>query len=121
MKKLVFTVCFLWLFNSVCFSQEAIPFGPRLGVGFVPQYTISGGLRFDIDRSISKTSNQWLIISPQVFMLTGRRFNHDFKDLWGVGMDVKHKIFLKPANMKPSGYYVQYGVMFQYFSINENR
>jgi len=121
MKKYFIVFYLLVSVAFFCQAQDIEPFGPRLGVGFVPQYTISGGLRFDIDRSISKTSNQWLIISPQVFMLTGTRYNHDFEELWGVGMDVKHKIFLKPANMKPSGYYVQYGVMFQYFSITEKR
>jgi len=103
------------------FAQEKDTFGPRTGVGFLPQYTISGGLRFDIDRSVSKTSNQWLIISPQVYMVSGSRFNHDFKDMWGVGLDIKHKIYLKQGSMKPSGYYVQYGAMFQYFSITDNR
>ena len=58
--------CYTYLYPG--FAQEKETFGSRMGIGFVPQYTISGGLRFDIDRSISKTSNQWLIISPQVFM-----------------------------------------------------
>jgi hypothetical protein len=92
-----------------------------MAVGFVPQYTISGGLRFDIDRSISKISNQWLIFSPQVYMVSGGRYNHNFKEMWGIGMDLKHKIYLKPGSMKPRGFYVQYGIMFQYFSITENR
>ena len=121
MKKFIFIFCFFYSFCFFSEAQDVEPFGPRLAVGFVPQYTISGGMRFDIDRSISKTSGQWLIFSPQVFMVTGSRYNHDLKDLWGVGMDIKHKIYLKPGSMKPRGYYVQYGVMFQYFSITENR
>ena len=121
MKKYILIFCFLVAISSLGLAQDMVPFGPRLAVGFVPQYTISGGMRFDIDKSISKTSSQWLIFSPQVFMVSGGRYNHNFKDMWGVGMDIKHKIFLKPGSMKPHGYYVQYGVMFQYFSINENR
>jgi hypothetical protein len=54
-------------------------------------------------------------------MVTGGRYGHEFEDLWGLGMDVKHKIYLKPATMKPQGFYIQYGAMFQYFSINESR
>jgi len=119
MKKLVFILFYVLIILSVSFAQDKESFGPRIGVGFVPQYTISGGLRFDIDRSISKTSNQWLIISPQVFMVTGGRFGHEFEDLSGLGIDLRHKIFMRNTSMKPQGFYVQYGVMFQYFSINE--
>ena len=121
MKKLLFILTFTVLVASGSFAQEKETFGPRTGIGFVPQYTISGGLRFDIDRSVSKTSNQWLIISPQVFALTGMRYDHDFEELLGVGLDLKHKIYLNPNSMKPLGFYAEYGVMFQYFSITENR
>jgi len=121
MKKIFLILSMITLISSCGFAQELEAFGPRTGVGFVPQYTISGGLRFDIDRSISKTSNQWLIISPQVFMVTGMRYNHDFEQLSGFGLDIKHKIYLKPNSMKPVGFYAQYGIMFQYFSISEKR
>jgi hypothetical protein len=121
MKKLVFTFSLVLLLSSVSLAQDSETFTPRIGLGFVPQYTISGGLRFDVDYSLSETSNQWLIVSPQVFMVTGGRYGHEFEDLWGLGMDVKHKIYLKPATMKPQGFYIQYGAMFQYFSINESR
>jgi hypothetical protein len=121
MKKLSIILLLVTLIASEGFTQEMETFGSRMGIGFVPQYTISGGMRFDIDRSISKTSNQWLIISPQVFMLTGIRYDHDFEELVGVGLDLKHKIYLKPNSMKPLGFYAQYGLMFQYFSITENR
>lgn len=121
MMKLLLFIVFVTLLTYYGFGQEMDTFTPRMGIGFVPQYTISGGMRFDIDRSISKKSNQWLIISPQVFMLTGSRYGHDFEKLTGVGLDVKHKIYLKPNTLKPVGFYAQYGVMFQYFSIKENR
>lgn len=121
MRKFIFIFSFAFWVSAISFAQQKDEFILKTGVGFVPQYTISGGLRFDIDRSISKTSGQWLIFSPQVFMISGGRFNHDFKEMWGVGMDVKHRIFLKNGNMKPKGYYFQYGAMFQYFSITDNR
>jgi len=121
MKKLVFTFSLSLLISLLSFAQDTEAFIPRIGFGFVPQYTISGGLRFDVDYSLSKTSNQWLIVSPQVFMVTGGRYGHDFEDLSGLGLDVKHKIYMKPASLKPQGFYVQYGLMFQYFSINESR
>jgi len=121
MKKLLLILSLSALFTTCGFAQEKEIFGSRLGIGFVPQYTISGGMRFDIDRSISKSSNQWLIISPQVFMVTGGRYGHEFEELTGLGLDIKHKIYLKPNSMKPQGFYAQYGIMFQYFSITENR
>jgi len=121
MKKHLLILSLITLVSTGCFAQEKEVFGSRLGLGYVPQYTISGGMRFDIDYSISKTSNQWLIISPQVFMLTGNRFFHEMEQLSGFGLDVKHKIYLKPNSMKPVGFYAEYGVMFQHFSIAENR
>jgi len=121
MKRIFLILSTVSLIASCGFAQEMEAFGSQTGLGFVPQYTISGGLRFDIDRSISKTSNQWLIISPQVFMLTGMKYDHDFEQLSGFGLDVKHKIYLKPNSMKPLGFYAQYGIVFQYFSITENR
>lgn len=121
MKKFLSFIALITLVAYSALAQEKDTFVPRIGLGFVPQYTISGGMRFDIDRSISKKSNQWLIISPVVFMLTGSRYGHDFEELSGVGLDVKHKIYLKPNTMKPVGFYAQYGIMFQYFSITENR
>lgn len=121
MKKHLLIISLVTLVTFYGFAQEKDAFVPRLGIGFVPQYSISGGMRFDIDHSISKTSNQWLIISPEVFMVTGSRFNHDFKELYGFGLDVKHRIYMKANTMKPLGFYAQYGVMFQYFSIKDNR
>jgi hypothetical protein len=116
------SVLFLTLaLSAAANAQDMETFQPRTGFGYVPLYTISGGLRFDFDQSLSKTSNQWLIVSPQVFMVSGSRHQHEFNEMWGIGLDVKHKIYLKPNTMKPQGYYVQYGVMFQYFSITENR
>jgi hypothetical protein len=121
MKKYLLILILATLATSFGLAQEKEIFKPRMGLGFVPQYAVSGGMRFDIDRSISKTSNQWLIISPQVFMVTGSRYGHEFKNLSGLGIDVKHKIYLRPNSMKPLGFYAQYGVMFQHFSITENR
>jgi len=121
MKKILLIVLVVTFGSSLVFAQEKELFGSRMGIGFVPQYAISGGMRFDIDRSISKISNQWLIISPQVFMVTGGRFGHEFEELTGFGLDIKHKIYLKPNSMKPLGFYAQYGIMFQHFSIIENR
>ena len=121
MKNILIILAFTAMVAASCLAQEKVSFVPRTGIGFVPQYTISGGLRFDIDRSISKTSNQWLIISPQVFALSGQKHDHDFESLLGAGLDLKHKIYLNPNSMKPLGFYAQYGLMFQYFSMTEKR
>jgi hypothetical protein len=121
MNRFYILLIVLSLFSFVSQAQEENVFNKQTGIGFVPQYTISGGLRMDIDFSISKTSSQWLIISPQVFWVTDSRYGHDFESLKGVGLDVKHKIYLKPESMDPEGFYVQYGAMAQYFSIVDTR
>jgi len=121
MKKILLIVSIVTFGSCLVFAQDKEILGSRMGIGFVPQYAISGGMRFDIDQSISKISNQWLIISPQVFMVTGGRYGHEFEELTGLGLDIKHKIYLKPNSMKPIGFYAQYGIMFQHFSIIENR
>jgi hypothetical protein len=121
MKQIIGILILSALISAAGFTQDIEVYSLRTGVGFVPQYTISGGLRFDIDLSISKSSNQWLIVSPQVFVVSGWRYDHEFKNLTGFGLDLKHRVFLKPQSMKPSGYYVEYGAMFQYFSITDTR
>jgi hypothetical protein len=121
MKGLVIILSILAFISTKSPAQEQQIFNKQTGIGFVPQYTISGGLRMDIDLSISKTSSQWLIISPQVFWVTGYRYGHDFESLKGIGLDVKHKIYLKPGSMDPEGFYVQYGAMAQYYSIVDTR
>ena len=121
MNRLYIILIVFSLFSTFSHAQETEVFKKQKGFGFVPQYSISGGLRMDIDLSISKVSSQWLIISPQVFWVTGSRFGHDFESLKGVGLDVKHKIYLQPGSMKPDGFYLQFGVMAQYFSIVDTR
>jgi hypothetical protein len=121
--KLKFTFLLAFLFVSVPLlmrAQDEKPVFDRMnGFGFVPQYTIAGGLRFDYDRCISGRSNQWLIFSPQVYSVSDFHFDHNFENLFGLGLDVKHRIFLNASKSVPRGVYVQYGLMFQYFIIND--
>jgi len=91
------------------------------GIGFLPQYTIAGGFRFDYDRRLTPKANQWVIVSPQLFMVTNGRFGHDFKELSGFGLELKHRIFLADNFLNPTGFYFQYGPMFQHFSITDTR
>lgn len=63
------------------------------GIGYIPQYSIVGGFRMDYERRISTKSNQWIIASPQLYMITNGRLGHDFVELNGFGMDLKHRIF----------------------------
>ena len=121
MKKPIFILFVIALLPFISPAQEEGTSISMTGVGFVPQYTISGGLRFDVDLRLTKTSNQWLTLSPQIYWVTGYRYDHEFESLKGLGMDVKHRIFLNPESIDPAGVYVQYGVMAQYFSIIDNR
>jgi hypothetical protein len=72
----------------------------------------------DIDKSVSRTSNQWLVFSPQVYASWEHNLGRDFNSLWGLGLDVKHRIYLKNNNMRPDGFYFQYGPNFQFYSID---
>ncbi len=124
MQRIVLMIFLL----ATCFTfrgnaQEEIPAGKlrNNGIGFLPQYSISGGFRFDYDRRLSPKSNQWVIVSPQIFMVTNGRFGHEFKELFGYGLELKHRIFLSENTLDPKGFYFQYGPMFQHFSIVNTR
>ena len=86
----------------------------------MPQYTIVSGLRIDIDKSISKDKLQWLSFSPQVYVSWNSTFA-EYDEMWGLGLDVKHRVYLNRKFTKPEGFYFQYGPGFQFFSINDNR
>lgn len=103
------------LYSSAIHAQDQKKV--RTGLGFTPQSTFVGGMRFEIDKRIGKNQGQWIIFSPQVFALWDR----DFNSLWGLGLDVKHRIFLKDGVVNPEGFYFQYGPVFHYYTIDSYR
>ncbi len=88
------------------------------GIGVVPQYSIMNGMRVDIDLKLPKPG-QWLIIGPQFYINTGNSNLWNYEELNGFGIDLNHRIFMKPGPL-PKGAYLAYGPVFQYFSVKDN-
>ena len=112
-------ILFLLILAPVClFGQdEAVEQVKKFGVGIVPQYAISNGIRVDLDFRLKK-KGQWLIVSPQVYLNTGNSNVWNYKELIGVGIDLQHRLFFKDCPV-PKGAYLGYGPVFQYFSVKD--
>ena len=120
MKKLLLLITGIALLTLNIKAQDDGSKKYNSSVSLVPQYTIVSGLRLDIDKAISKDHLQWLSFSPQIYVSWQSNFA-DYEDMWGMGLDVKHRIYLNKTLTKPEGFYFQYGPGFQFFSINDNR
>lgn len=123
-KKICFSIAAWFIMGTSLLwaqNQKAVVSVKNNAFGFVPQYTIVGGFRIDYDRKLSTKSNQWLIASPQFYMVSKGRLWHEFKNLYGFGIDLKHRIFLANNSLLPLGFYFQYGFMFQHFIITDTR
>ncbi len=118
MKTLLYQVasCFLLLF---CYAPlhaqepESSPKTTKIVISFVPQYTLIGGIRFDLDKHIGNTNN-YLIFSPQFYSSRNDfLWSFDYEKLTGFGLKASHRYFManKP---KPAGLYVQYGVTYNF-------
>ncbi len=122
-RKILILILFVALISMQAIAQTELttPIIRNNAIGLVPQYTIVGGFRMDYERRISPKSNQWIIASPQVYMVTNGRLGHDFVDLNGFGIDMKHRIFLAESTLEPKGFYFEYGPMFQQYKIKDER
>lgn len=88
----------------------------KLAISIVPQYTLIGGIRLDIDKRIGET-NSYLVFSPQFYSNRNDLFwNFSYDQLTGAGLKVHHRYFMvnKP---RPEGLYIQYGVSYNYTRI----
>lgn len=118
MKKflhLISSCLFLLISYPKTYAQEPEnkPDNPNIIISFVPQYTLIGGIRLDLDKHIGNTNN-YLIFSPQFYSNRNDLFwSFDYEKLTGLGMKVSHRYFIvnKP---KPSGLYVQYGMTYNF-------
>ena len=87
-------------------------------VGFVPQYSITDGFRFDLDFRLND-KNQWLVVAPQVYINTGSNWDYDINSLTGFGLEAQHRIYIKNTPF-PKGFYLAYGSVFNYFSVKDD-
>jgi hypothetical protein len=87
----------------------------------VPQYAFVNGFRPDFDFRLGKAKNQWLIVSPQIYLSSERNGLFKYNNMWGTGLEIQHRHYLKAGNNQPEGAYLGYGPVFQHFSIDEER
>ena len=122
-KQITFTLSGLLVFilSFSLSAQEFKPLEKNRAIGLVPQYAFLNGLRMDLDFRLRKDSPQWLVVAPQVYMSSEDPALWDFDQVWGLGMELQHRYFLKPGVMLPKGVYLGYGPVFQYFSIDDTR
>jgi hypothetical protein len=99
-------------------SGQEIAFKEKtFGIGMVPQYAFSNGTRIDFDVRLSEKGH-WLIVAPQLYISSGASGLWDYDRLFGTGLDLQHRIFLR-QKPDPLGAYLAYGLVFQHFSVRD--
>jgi hypothetical protein len=102
-----------WLFGQ----DETLTKVKTFNVGVVPQYAFSHGMRIDLDFRLHKPG-QWMVVSPQFYLIAQNPDNSNYKELVGVGIELQHRLFFKDRPI-PKGAYLGYGPVFQYFSVKD--
>lgn len=119
LKKLL--PAFLLFFPLFITAQDVTNESPEqktTGIGVVPLYAISNGMRVDLDLRLND-KNHWLVIAPQVYVSNNSNLDWDYNSMTGVGIELQHKIFLD-RNIKKVNPYFSYGPVFNYFSVKDD-
>lgn len=105
-KASILLFCLLSL-HCVQAQQDVVePETSRFSIGFTPQYLIIGGMRVDLD--ISLTRKAWLTLSPTFyFSENSTMFSPESMDYAGVGFAANYRYF-------PSGKGVYVGAALNY-------
>jgi len=74
-------------------TEVAVPKEKKFGIGLVPQYAITSGTRIDFDIRLPG-KNQWLVVAPQLYLVTENSNLWNFEEMTGVGIDLQHRIFI---------------------------
>lgn len=98
-------------------TEVAVPKEKKLGIGLVPQYAITNGTRIDFDIRLPG-KNQWLVVAPQLYLVTDNSTLWDFNEMTGVGVDLQHRFYIGQRN-EPKGGYLAYGPALQYRSVKD--
>ena len=109
--------CFPLLLNAQNTAEEA-PEHQTFGIGVVPQYAISNGMRIDLDFRLND-KNHWLVVAPLVFISNESNLDWDYNSMVGAGIEIQHKIFLSRPFKKVNPYF-SYGPVFNYFSVKDD-
>jgi hypothetical protein len=109
--------CFPLLLAAQNLPDEA-PEPATFGIGVVPQYAISNGMRIDLDFRLND-KNQWLVVAPIVFISNESNLDWDYNSMVGAGIEIQHKVFLN-RQFKSVNPYFSYGPVFNYFSVKDD-
>ena len=118
MRYLITVLFLLPILASAQHNCEDFNEQKSFGLGVVPQYAISNGMRIDLDFRLNN-KNQWLVVSPLVFLNNKPKFNWDYNSMVGTGIEVQHKLFLT-GHLKMGNPYISYGPVFNYFSVKDD-
>lgn len=118
MKKIIslLLLCFPLLLTSHNKTEEEFS-NKTFGLSLVPQYAISNGMRIDLDFKLND-KNHWLVAAPQ-FYFRQNPTTWDYNSMYGLGIELQHKIYLK-REFKYVNPYLAYGPVFNYFSVNDD-
>jgi len=116
MKK--FLLLLLMVPFSVLGQTEKNPLAEsNFSFGIVPQYTFTKGLRADLDFRLNNKNN-WLVVAPQLYVSNEDTYSSDYNSMWGAGIELQHKIFMK-KDLDKRGIYFAYGPTFHLFSVKD--
>jgi hypothetical protein len=121
MKSTFLVILFSISFISFSFGQDEPIKVKRHAIGLVPQYAFVNGFRPDFDFTMGHNYSSWLIVSPQFYLAPDNPNLFDYKKMAGIGIELQHRKFLKPDIIRPEGFYLGYGPVFQYYSVDDER
>lgn len=100
-------------------QEPAAPPAKKMSIGIVPQYAITNGTRIDLDFKLPG-KNQWLVVAPQLYLVTKNSTLWDFNEMTGVGIDLQHRFYFgQSQSHEPKGLWIAYGPVIQYRSVTD--
>ncbi|PIF06430.1 MAG: hypothetical protein CSA36_01715 [Draconibacterium sp.] len=115
-----YLLLFLLIIPGLAYSQISEPENEKnFSLGIVPQYAIVSGFRVDLDFKLND-KNHWILVAPQLYINNNSTVLHNYNNMFGAGLELQHKIYLK-KNLEKVNFYLAYGPTFNYFSVAEDQ
>ena len=120
-KYILTILAFLLMMPASVFAQDekSEQEVKTFNIGLVPQYSILGGMRTDLDFRLN-SKNHWLIVSPIFHYDDSNNGFGDYEKMFGVGIELQHRIFLHKNDPLPTGAYFGYGPVFNFYSVDND-
>lgn len=120
MKQTIFSILITAILTISVHGQdnESVANDPNFAIGFAPYYTITNGLRLDIDFRTNQEKNHWLVISPQFYYDENNNNYREYIEMTGFGIDFSYRVYLAD-NSKPKGPHFSPGFTLQFFNIKD--